>query len=279
MAQRGGRAYLCGMAAPIILDRALIRASGPEAGDFLNNLVTRDLARLASAPVIYSGLLSPQGKVLADFFIWRTEDGFLIDADKSRGADLLRRLTLFRLRAKVELRDASAEASIEAYLTAPPAEAAADPRLAALGWRRIGPKQAPQGEAAYRAHGLALGVPDLALDAGVEEVFALEALFEELNGVDFQKGCFVGQENVSRMKRRATTRKKFCLVEAGGAAAGARVLAGEAEIGTVRAVGPGGALALLRLDRAQSASNLSIEGKPARPRPSAWLILPPAEGG
>jgi folate-binding Fe-S cluster repair protein YgfZ len=110
-------------------------------------------------------------------------------------------------------------------------------------------------------------------------VFALEALLEELNGVDFQKGCFVGQENVSRMKRRATTRKKFCPISFDGEAPafGAPILAGDVEVGAVRGGMPGRAIALLRLDRAiEAAALLHVANRPVRLDPPPWLMLPPS---
>src|SRR5690606_32158292 len=122
-------------------------------------------------------------------------------------------------------------------------------------------------------------------DAAPEEVFALEALLEELNGVDFKKGCFIGQENVSRMKRRATTRRKFCPIAFDGEAIpyGATVRAGEAEIGAVRSGGAGRAIALLRLDRALEALDagapLSAAGRSIRLDPPPWLTLPAREPG
>jgi hypothetical protein len=188
---------------------------------------------------------------------------------------LLRRLALYRLRARVEIADISDRCAVYAE-SAPVPGAAPDPRLAALGWRRLGPAAPPGDPAAYRSLSLALGVPDLALDAAPEEVFALEALFEELNGVAFDKGCFVGQENVSRMKRRATTRRKFCPLKTGAApAAGDPVLAAGVAIGAVRAAIPGTALALVRLDRALAASDaLTIGDAPAQLAPPDWLILP-----
>src|SRR5262249_7611286 len=163
-------------------------------------------------PVIYAGLLSPQGKVAADFFLWGDGDAVLIEADAARGPDLLRRLGLYRLRAQGEIADVSSRMSAHAHAGQPDAPfAAPDPRLSALGWRTLGAAGAgAMDRAAYEKRRVQEGVPDLAADGEPEEVFALEALFEELNGVDFQKGCFVGQENVSRMKRRATTRRKFC---------------------------------------------------------------------
>jgi len=184
---------------------------------------------------------------------------------------------MYKLRANVSIeRDArNVLCSTQAF-----EGARADPRLAALGWRKLSSESAVDGDGHYDAHRLALGVPDLARDALPDEVFGLEALLEELNGVDFKKGCFVGQENVSRMKRRATTRKKFCPIAFEGAAPsyGAAITAGAAELGFVRTGAEGRALALLRLDRALAASEpLIAEGRLVRLAPPDWLALPTAD--
>lgn len=263
------------MSAPSRIDRALIRVSGPEAKSFLNNLLTQDLE--AAGKVAYAALLSPQGKIVADMFVWADGDGLVVDADPSRGADLLRRLSMYKLRAQVTLEDVSAAKAVlisEGQFDG----ALPDPRLAELGWRKLGERtESSEGDLEDRR--IALGVPDLALDAQPEEVFALEALLEELNGVDFQKGCFIGQENVSRMKRRATTRKKFCPIvfEGEAPAFGTPVVSGDAELGTVRTGVNGRAIALLRLDRALGATTLSAGGKPVRLDPPPWLVLPASE--
>ncbi|MDX2275949.1 MAG: hypothetical protein NW206_10925 [Hyphomonadaceae bacterium] len=266
---------------PARLDRTILRLTGPDARSLLNGLLTQNLDLLDQAPVVYAGLLTPQGKVIADMLVWAAPDGVLIEADPARGPDLLRRLTLYKLRAAVAIEDTSATHMVLVSDVAFEG-AAPDPRLPALGFRSIAPRaDAPAVDLeALHAKRLALGVPDLAADAAAEEVFALEALFEELNGVDFHKGCFVGQENVSRMKRRATTRKKFCPIVFEGAAPsiGESVRAGEAELGSVRAVGAGRALALLRLDRALEALSrggaLMAGETEVRLAAPDWLILP-----
>lgn len=271
------------MTRPGRIERSLIAVTGPDALGFLQNLLTQDLEGLPAGGVRYAALLSPQGKVSADMFAWGCADGLLLDADPARGADLLRKLTMYKLRANVALADVSTTHSIlvsEARFDG----ASADPRLAALGWRKVSDEAAPEGATDYEQRRIALGVPDLARDAGADEVFAGEALLEELNGVAFDKGCFVGQENVSRMKRRATTRKKFCPITFDGEAIafGTPVLAGEAEIGTVRTGGAGRALALLRLDRALEAQAagkaLTAADRPVSLAPPPWLILPQREG-
>jgi folate-binding protein YgfZ len=244
----------------------------------MQNLLTQDLDRLDEARAVYAALLSPQGKLIADMFVWAHNGDLLLDVDPARVGDLLRRLSMYKLRANVALAEMGGALDVVVG-DAPFDGAIPDPRLPALGFRAIAPAyDAPSGSIEDRR--IDLGVPDLARDAASEEVFAGEALLEELNGVAFDKGCFVGQENVSRMKRRATTRKKFCPVVFDGDAIayGAAVLAGEAELGSVRTGTAGRALALLRLDRAMEAvdagTQLTAAGRDIRLDPPAWLMLP-----
>ena len=261
----------------------LISVTGPDARGFLQNVLTQDLERLDRDRVVYSALLSPQGKVIADMFVWARADGLMLDVDPTRGSDLLRRLSMYKLRANAALEDVSAAFAVVAAGDGLN-RGARDPRLAALGQRAIvSTADAAEFKAGERLHEdkrIALGVPDLARDAAAEEVFAGEALLEELDGVAFDKGCFVGQENVSRMKRRATTRKKFCPIafEGEAFAYGTAVRAGEVEIGSVRTGATGRAIALIRLDRALEAAAagraLSAAGRGIWLDPPEWLILP-----
>lgn len=263
------------------LQRGLIKVGGADAVAFLDNLLTQNVARLCDAGLLHAALLTPQGKVSADMLLWRDSDGVLIETDAAFAKGLLHKLSLYKLRAAVTIEDVSNRVGV--LWSAEPFDGATpDPRLAgaALGWRKIGADAAPDGDAAYAAHRLAQGAPDLSVDAAQEEVFGLEALLEEMHGVDFGKGCFVGQENVSRMKRRATTRRKFCPIVFNGPAPPplTPLTAGNAEIGTVRTGGPGRAIALVRLDRAAEASEagLALEagGLEVRLDPPSWLILP-----
>jgi tRNA-modifying protein YgfZ len=272
------------MAAPFRLDRTLIRVSGADAAGFLDKLLTHNLEQLDHSGVQYAALLSPQGKLVADMLVWADGEGIVVEADPARGPGLLARLKMYKLRAAVGIEDVTGRLQI---LFAPEVfeGARADPRFpkGELGWRMLCAREArefPDGAEAYDTQRLALGVPDLARDAAPEEVFALEALLEELNGVDFQKGCFVGQENVSRMKRRATTRKKFCPINFDGPALapGTPVMAGDAEVGAVRSGVAGRALALLRLDRALG-QGLRAGGIEVLLDPPPWLILPHRETG
>ena len=269
------------------LNRALIRVSGPDAVRFLDNLLTQtvEAAIPQSGAPRYAALLSAQGKVIADMMLWPDAEGVLVEASFDRGADLMRRLSMYKLRAEVNIADVSETLAI-VWSELGFQGAAPDPRFSGddLGYRRLAPRMdavsLADGAEVFDAKRIAAGVPDLARDAQPEEVFAGEALLEELNGVDFQKGCFVGQENVSRMKRRATTRRKFCPIVFDGAAFayGTPIKAGEAEIGAVRTGMEGRAIALVRLDRAIEASEngalLSAAGREIRLDPPPWLILP-----
>ncbi len=274
------------MTGPYRLDRALIRVSGPDAASFLNNLLTQDVCKLGAVGAQYAALLSPQGKIVVDMIVSAgAGEEIFLDVDSERGGELLRRLLLFKLRANLSIEDCSGHAAVQFEASAF-SGARADPRLpdGSLGWRKIVAHDAAAGlslgNEQFDARRLALGIPDLARDAALEEVFALEALLEELHGVDFQKGCFVGQENVSRMKRRATTRRKFCPIafEAEALPFGTPIRAGEVEIGSVRTGTRGRAIALLRLDRAGEAMaqgvGLTAAGSEVRLDPPPWLILP-----
>lgn len=273
------------------LDRSFIAVSGADAYSFLQGLLTQDLSALKDqdahptglgAKSLYAALLTPQGKVLADMILRAAGSSILIDVASAQTEIVAQRLHMYRLRSAVSI-EPDPNGLRVGWSMAPFEGALPDPRLPELGWRgRLYSPHAspPDGSVRYEAHRIALGVPDLARDAAAEEVFALEALLEELNGVDFQKGCFVGQENVSRMKRRATTRKKFCPVTFDGEAPsyGTPIRAGETDLGSIRTGVPGRAIALMRLDRALEAiangQQLAADGKPLRLDPPSWFILP-----
>lgn len=259
--------------ASFLLPRAVIRVAGDEAGAFLDALLTNDVSRATPEAPVYAALLSPQGKLFADLFAHRGDDGALcLDVAAARADELVRRLTMYRLRRRIEIEDVSADLCVEIGV-----DAGANPPE--LGRRTLAraPGVAHGSFADHEALRIGAGLPDPAVDAEVEEVFALEALLEERHGVDFQKGCFIGQENVSRMKRRATTRRKFCRIACDGAplARGAPVLAGAVQVGEVRSAAAGAAIALVRLDRALAATEgLTAGGRAVRLDPPDWLILP-----
>lgn len=265
-------------------ERSVLRVAGEEAGAFLDGLLTNDVSAASAERSVYAALLTPQGKLVTDMVAHRGTDGaLLLDVPRVQAPSLLQKLTLYRLRRAIEISDVSDALTVEIHTHAQ-AGLTADPRKpeGTLGARMLTatPAQDAAPLAEYEAFRIGAGVPDPAVDAGAEEVFALEALLEELNGVDFQKGCFVGQENVSRMKRRATTRRKFCRIafEGEAPAYGTAIVAGAATLGEVRSGISGRAIALLRLDRAfeaiKAGTPLMAGETTVRLDPPEWLILP-----
>lgn len=274
MVHRRAPPYL-GVMAPRIarLDsRALIRVTGPEARPFLHNLLTQDVESLAQGQLRFGGLLSPPGRLLFDLFLSGLEDGVLLDVAADRREALLQRLAMYRLRAEVAV-----EADDGAVFAAWNGEAEGfipDPRTPALGGRRYGGDVEPNAtEDDWQAHRLAVGVPDPAADAPSDKTYPIEADFDLLNGIDFQKGCFVGQETTSRMKRRGAIRSRMLPIAFDGPAPafGAEVLNGELRAGEVLSGREGAAMALLRLDRIDGA--LTVDGRAITVRRPDWARL------
>jgi folate-binding protein YgfZ len=241
-------------------DRAVVGVQGPDSGHFLHNLLTADIEHLEPGGASYAALLSPQGKILFDVMVLRTPEGFLIDCAASRAAGLVQRLGMYKLRARVEvgLRD---ELSVAVSPTEVPGSYR-DPRSADIGWRIIGtpPDVAAQG---YDGARIALGLADSEADLGSGEFFPHEANLDQLGGVSFRKGCYVGQEIVSRMEHRGTARNRILPVAIDGQAPpkGTEVRAGEKLVGTLLSSAGTAALALLRLDRlADAEAPLTADG-------------------
>jgi len=247
--------------------RALVQVSGPDWRDFLQGLLTQDVETLAPGETRFAGLLAPQGKLLFDLFLTGTEDdGCLIDVAAERRDALIQRLTIYRLRAKVEIKPVDTAVLAVWPAAGPSTEWPIDPRLDELGARGYGvaPPAGAVGadEAAYHRHRLSLGVPDPDRDCPADTTYPIEANFDLLNGIDFQKGCFVGQETTSRMKRRGMIKNRMLPIVFDGEALsfGAEVLAGDRRAGEVLSGQDGRAMALLRLDRTQGAP-LSVDGR------------------
>lgn len=244
----------------MLADRGVVEVCGEDAAKFLHNLVTNDVAGLAPGEARYAALLTPQGKILFDFVIFALDGGrFLLDCPLSLAEDLAKRLNMYKLRAKIEVRNLSGTLESLALLDAdrPMIDAIAlarDPRAAALGWRALAEKgkiAATGDPVEYEARRISAGVPGGGVDFEYGDAFPHEADMDLLAGVDFRKGCYVGQEVVSRMKHRNLVRKRVTPYRApGGAPApGLPIRAGETEIGvTGSALGEEG-LALIRLDR------------------------------
>ncbi|MFG1296791.1 CAF17-like 4Fe-4S cluster assembly/insertion protein YgfZ [Xanthobacter variabilis] len=270
-----------------LTDRALIRASGAEASKFLHGVVTCNVATMAVGEARYGALLFPQGKILSDFLLYRDgEDSFLFDAPAAQVDDLLKRLTFHRLRAKVAFEkadDMAVAAVFGAGEAAPEGASFADPRLAALGKRLVLPKAAAAALSGdldvYEAHRIALGIPKGGADFAYGDTFPHEADMDQLGGVDFKKGCYVGQEVVSRMEHRTTARNR--LVEAllpAPAEVGAEIMAGDKSIGRLSSVAGNKAIATVRLDRATDAKAegvpLTIGGAEVELKAPDWAQFP-----
>lgn len=233
-------------------DRTVLKLSGEGLRDWLSGLVTNSL----SAPVTFAALLTPQGKIIADMFITDRGDHLLLDTSQGMGEALHKRLKMYRLRAPIEIEDVSTTLNVyclwnsddDCDIGDP------DPRLPALGRRLISDgKKVSTGD--WDAHRLSLGVPDSEWDFGTASTFPADACMDQLNGVDFHGGCFVGQEVVSRMRRMTTVRKRMRgLVLNGPAEAGDKIKAGERSVGQVLHVNGTQAMALVRLDRLREAS-------------------------
>lgn len=278
MAGKGRRAYIAVMSTPHVArlaSRAVIAVSGPDWRSFLQGLLTQDVDSLAPGELRFSALLTPQGKLLHDLFVAGTPDGALLDVAAERREAILQRLSMYRLRAKVELTasDLPVHAVFDPAGGPVSGEALhADPRLPSLGARAYAPGLlADVDEDAYEAHRLAMGAPGPA-DWGSEIHYPIEADFDLLAGIDFKKGCFVGQETTSRMKRRGVIKNRMLPITFDGPppAFGAEVLAGELRAGEVLSGRVGRAMALLRLDRIDGAA-LTVDGRPVRVARPDWL--------
>ena len=266
-------------------DRAVIALCGPEARPFLQGLVTNDVTELKPGAGLYAALLSPQGKILFDFFVTEGDGALLLDVAVASRDAVLKKLKMYRLRATVEI-EAREQLGVFWNLVGHPdnrptpyAERAVtfdDPRMAALGRRSIGAKaEMPSnlaGARQYHEARLALGVPE-AGDYGVEKVFALDAGLEELRGVSFAKGCYIGQELTSRMKHRATTRKRILTVTADtDLPATGGLSRGGAEIGELLSTYGHAGFVLVRMDRLDETSgDIKIGEIPVALQRPAWL--------
>jgi len=255
-----------------LTSRALLAVRGPDWRAFLQGLLTSDVAALAPGQAQFSALLTPQGRLLYDLFVIGLDDGALLDAAAEHLEALVLRLKLYRLRAKVEIEPDARVIGAWLAEAAPAGEGLAvrDPRLAALGWRTYGGAPASP-EAAYDAARFSLGVPGPA-DWGSDRTYPIEANFDLLGGIDFKKGCFVGQETTSRMKRRGVIRNRMLPVTFDGPppAFGAEVLAGTLRAGQILSGAQGRAMALLRLDRLENVA-LAVEGRPVAVEYPDWL--------
>ncbi len=262
------------MKAALLPDRGVVKLVGDGARNFLHGLVTADMLNLAAGTARFCALLTPQGKIIADFIVTaapaKDGGGFFLDIPRTLGTVLVDKLNLYRLRAKVIIEDLS---EILGVMAAWEGSGAAgyglcygDPRLPELGMRiMLPPHLAPTAAAdlgaalvessEYEAHRIALGVPRGGVDFRYGDAFPHETDMDQLGGVDFGKGCYVGQEVVSRMEHRGTARTRAVPVRYDGAAPkpGTAIVAGDRELGTMGSTAAGRGLALVRLDRVTDA--------------------------
>ena len=253
--------------AAFLADRAVLRVEGADRLSFLQGLLTNDVESLAEGEARFAGLLSPQGKILFDFFVIAVGESLFLDCPGIIAADLLKRLTFYRLRASVTIADVSeayrvAAAWDEGALDLAKANAAiayADPRLPALGVRALAGKPdaaaLPNAFEDYEAMRIALAIPEGGKDYAYGDAFPHDACFDLLNGVSFKKGCFVGQEVVSRMEHRGTARTRVLAVSAGQPLpqGGADIMADGFAVGRLGSAAGSRGVALARLDRVRDA--------------------------
>ena len=267
------------MKAAFLTDRGVIKVSGEDARSFLNGLVTTDVTLLRPGLGRFGALLTPQGKITADFLITEVPGGhgggFLIDAPRPLAQGLTDKLGFYKLRARVAVENLSDSLGVLAVWdgepSMPPDLAFADPRREALGWRILVPEALTQkvadligadlvDDTAYEVHRVAAGVPRGGLDFIYGDAFPHETNMDQLHGVDFDKGCYVGQEVVSRMQHRGTARTRTVRVtlEDFSPEPGTTILAGDKSVGTMGSTAGGLGIALVRTDRVADALDAGL---------------------
>ncbi len=247
------------MASAFLDDRGVLSVSGEEARSFLQGLVTCNMDKVSPEAAGFGALLSPQGKILFDFLIVEEPEGFLIETGSDAVSALLKRLSMYRLRAKVTLEERP-DLGVVALWDGATSEGLVfdDPRHAGLGRRAILPRLEAQAHNHddYETHRILCGVPKGGLDFAYGEAFPHDADMDLIHGLDFKKGCYIGQEVVSRVEHRGTARKRIVPIALRGPAPapGTEIRAGDIAIGTMgSATSAGRALAMIRLDKAEEA--------------------------
>ncbi|SPH24698.1 tRNA-modifying protein YgfZ [Defluviimonas aquaemixtae] len=232
-------------------DRTVIAVGGKDRTAFLQGLVTNDVAKLGDG-LVYAALLTPQGKYLADFFLVPDDDRILIDVKSDHADALIRRLSMYRLRADVTLDQTAL--TVTRGLGPAPAGAHPDPRHPALGWRRYSTEAGATPEVDWDAIRVTHCVPETGIELIPDESYVLECGFERLHGVDFRKGCYVGQEVTARMRHKTELRKGLVTISVDGAApVGTEIAAGDKPAGRLFTQSGGEGIAWLRFDRAEGA--------------------------
>jgi folate-binding protein YgfZ len=226
-------------------DRALYQITGADRLSFMQGLVSNDV----KSGLVYTALLTPQGKYLADFFLWVREDDIILDIDVAIAPATVQRLTMYKLRADVQI--ATSDLNVQRGIGAKPDAAYDDPRDASLGWRHYGADIGKDEDVDWTGLHVAACVPQTGLEL-TPDTYILEAGFERIAGVDFRKGCYVGQEVTARMKHKTELRKGLAQVDVAGAApVGTPIMAGGKEAGVLYSQAGGKGIAYLRFDRAK----------------------------
>ena len=267
------------MKAAFLSDRGVIKLSGDDARGFLNNLITSEIDALKPGSARFGALLTPQGKIIADFLVTEAPaghgGGLLIDCPRALAQPLTDKLSFYKLRAKLTVENLTDHLGVLAVwdgdTALKPELSFVDPRHAELGWRILVPAELAQktadligaeltDESAYEAHRIAVGVPRGGLDFTYGDAFPHEANMDRMAGVDFDKGCYVGQEVVARMQHRTVVRTRVTRVELDGPAPepGVEIRAGDKPVGIMGSAADGHGLALLRLDRTADAIDASL---------------------
>jgi folate-binding protein YgfZ len=267
------------MKAAFLPDRGVVKVSGEDARNFLNGLVTTDVTQLAPGLGRFGALLTPQGKIIADFLITEAPSGhgggFLLDCPRALAKGLADKLGFYKLRAKVTVENLSDSLGVLAAwdgdFTVRPDLSFADPRNDALGWRILIPEELKQKVAnlvgaelvdrgLYEAQRIAAGAPRGGLDFMYGDAFPHETNMDRLHGIDFEKGCYVGQEVISRMQHRGTARTRTVKIILDGFAPepGTAILAGDKPVGTIGSTSGQLGLALIRTDRVTDALDAGV---------------------
>lgn len=256
------------MLSPALLaTRSILRIAGGDARKWLHNLVTSSVEALQSQQAAFAALLTPQGKIIADFFVVPDGRDLLLDCDSAIAPSLMKRLSIYKLRADVSITDTGSMLAVCAFWNGAPPYVSqgivfADPRDERLGWRMIAPPSEidacgadAEAFADFDAHRIALGVPDGGRDFAYGETFPHEANMDKLRGIDFKKGCYIGQEVVSRVEHRGTARKRIVRVQYDGIAPApfTPVNADDIVIGECGSSQGINGLAMLRLDKVEDA--------------------------
>jgi folate-binding protein YgfZ len=241
------------MSAAFLPTRSLIRLSGHDAQEFLQGLITTDIDGLPVGEARPGALLTPQGKILFDFLVWREGDGFLIETEASQREALMRRLTMYKLRAAVDLAAETAEGVTVFWDDDAEKGAVKDAAFAKAGIMllRAPSRQADGPEEAYHALRADAGVALSGHDYTLQDAFPHDVLLDKTDGLSFRKGCYVGQEVVSRMQHRGTARRRLALVSGDAAlpASGIEIIAGGKTVGALGSVAGNKGLAIVRIDR------------------------------